>query len=465
MTMEARHKRMLEETLKLPGNDTCADCHAPAPRWASVNLGIFLCVGCASVHRKMGTHKSRVKSVTLDTWTREQIVHMKEIGNQASNAIFNPNEKLHPPPPSYGHDERDSEIEKYIRKKYEMGAFKVGQKPSSMYEPTSLNRARERDSRIPFGSLGQSGTNTRNPELNDIVSFTQKHNPLLVANYKERDLPALPIGQGTSTFPARQRPKSSNDQNVPAPWATPSTNSGSTPSPSPLPQSQAAPVKEINLIDFNNNQTQNATLPLQVNMNSQNQNQNGYLMANQQQQSGISNGFSSSPIPSHGYINTNIGYGSQPLINGGMNQMNGYQNVNGFSTGSTTSSQSQGQSLSPQSQIGGYSNMVTGFLTPTSTPSPNFSSSPSFAHQPQMQFGQQPQQQQQTYNSYQPQQQQTFAQPLPQQSFVPQHQQQYQYQMPIPQQYGGGMPMNGAGGNGYMQTNSGIMMQGMGMGH
>ena len=40
--------------------ETCADCKAVAPRWASVNLGIFICVNCASVHRKMGTHRSRV---------------------------------------------------------------------------------------------------------------------------------------------------------------------------------------------------------------------------------------------------------------------------------------------------------------------------------------------------------------------------------------------------------------------
>jgi stromal membrane-associated protein len=38
------------------------------PRWASWNLGIFICTRCSASHRNMGTHLSKVKSVTLDKW-------------------------------------------------------------------------------------------------------------------------------------------------------------------------------------------------------------------------------------------------------------------------------------------------------------------------------------------------------------------------------------------------------------
>jgi len=44
------------------------------PRWASWNLGIFLCIRCAGIHRNLGVHISKVKSVNLDTWTPEQVV-------------------------------------------------------------------------------------------------------------------------------------------------------------------------------------------------------------------------------------------------------------------------------------------------------------------------------------------------------------------------------------------------------
>jgi len=43
------------------------------PRWASWNLGVFLCIRCAGIHRNLGVHVSKVKSVNLDSWTPEQI--------------------------------------------------------------------------------------------------------------------------------------------------------------------------------------------------------------------------------------------------------------------------------------------------------------------------------------------------------------------------------------------------------
>lgn len=35
--------------------------------------GVFLCIRCSGIHRGMGTHISKVKSVDLDVWTPEQM--------------------------------------------------------------------------------------------------------------------------------------------------------------------------------------------------------------------------------------------------------------------------------------------------------------------------------------------------------------------------------------------------------
>ena len=35
--------------------------------------GVFLCIRCSGIHRSMGTHISKVKSVDLDVWTPEQM--------------------------------------------------------------------------------------------------------------------------------------------------------------------------------------------------------------------------------------------------------------------------------------------------------------------------------------------------------------------------------------------------------
>lgn len=118
-----RSQRALLELVNQPGNDVCADCKARNPRWASHNLGIFICMNCASIHRKMGTHISKVKSLTMDTWAKEQVEVMRNTGNVKSNAHYNPDETRHPPPTNMIDSERDSDLEKYIRSKYEFKSF------------------------------------------------------------------------------------------------------------------------------------------------------------------------------------------------------------------------------------------------------------------------------------------------------------------------------------------------------
>lgn len=38
-----------------------------------IQIGIFLCMRCAALHRKLGTHISKVKSLTMDSWSAEQV--------------------------------------------------------------------------------------------------------------------------------------------------------------------------------------------------------------------------------------------------------------------------------------------------------------------------------------------------------------------------------------------------------
>lgn len=47
----------------LAANPYCADCGAPAPDWASLNLGVILCIECSAIRRSLGVHVSKVRSI------------------------------------------------------------------------------------------------------------------------------------------------------------------------------------------------------------------------------------------------------------------------------------------------------------------------------------------------------------------------------------------------------------------
>ncbi|TKY66583.1 ADP-ribosylation factor GTPase-activating protein AGD5 [Spatholobus suberectus] len=108
--LNAKHRKILEGLLKLPENKECADCKAKGPRWASVNLGIFICMQCSGIHRSLGVHISKVRSATLDTWLPEQVAFIQSMGNEKANSYWEA--EL---PPNYDR----VGIENFIRAKYE----------------------------------------------------------------------------------------------------------------------------------------------------------------------------------------------------------------------------------------------------------------------------------------------------------------------------------------------------------
>lgn len=105
---------LLTKMLRDDDNKYCVDCDAKGPRWASWNLGVFLCIRCAGIHRNLGVHISRVKSVNLDSWTPEQVVSLEQMGNSRARAVY---EALLPD--GFRRPQTDSALESFIRAKYE----------------------------------------------------------------------------------------------------------------------------------------------------------------------------------------------------------------------------------------------------------------------------------------------------------------------------------------------------------
>ncbi|KAI8597118.1 hypothetical protein EDD21DRAFT_447281 [Dissophora ornata] len=81
-------KQLLLQVRKIPGNEICADCKSISPMWASVNHGTVLCIECSGIHRSLGVHVSKVRSLNLDKWETETVGIMLSLGNEKTNKIF-----------------------------------------------------------------------------------------------------------------------------------------------------------------------------------------------------------------------------------------------------------------------------------------------------------------------------------------------------------------------------------------
>ncbi|KAI1157529.1 hypothetical protein F5B18DRAFT_644759 [Nemania serpens] len=135
---QARNERALQDLVQsVSGNNLCADCSARNPSWAAWNLGIFLCMRCAAIHRKLGTHISKVKSLSMDSWSNDQVENMKRVGNAASNKTYNPQNKR--PPVPVDADEADSAMERFIRAKYVQSASRTPTTRTPTNGPTRHN--------------------------------------------------------------------------------------------------------------------------------------------------------------------------------------------------------------------------------------------------------------------------------------------------------------------------------------
>uniref|UniRef100_A0A8C7VC51 Arf-GAP with coiled-coil, ANK repeat and PH domain-containing protein n=1 Tax=Oncorhynchus mykiss TaxID=8022 RepID=A0A8C7VC51_ONCMY len=126
-----RGETILHRIQCLPGNEYCCDCGQADPHWASINLGILLCIECSGIHRSLGVHCSKVRSLMLDSWEPELLKLMCELGNSVINHIYEgacEAQGLKKPGPSSSRQEKEAWIKsKYVEKKFlkKLGATEV----------------------------------------------------------------------------------------------------------------------------------------------------------------------------------------------------------------------------------------------------------------------------------------------------------------------------------------------------
>ncbi|KAG1829410.1 hypothetical protein EV424DRAFT_426595 [Suillus variegatus] len=175
-----RNAKILKDLVKQSDNKVCADCKRNDPRWASWNLGVFLCIRCSGIHRGMGTHISRVKSVDLDIWTPEQMESIQKWGNRRANLYWESHLKS-------GHVPPEHKMESFIRSKYESRRWALdGPPPSdpSVLETESSNVHTSQAAEQPVPTATQSSRPTHIP--NASISGARSASPTLQTHITTR---------------------------------------------------------------------------------------------------------------------------------------------------------------------------------------------------------------------------------------------------------------------------------------
>ena len=129
-------------------NLKCCDCNNTATvEWVSINLLCVLCIKCSGVHRSLGSHISKVRSLTLDNFTSIELMHLlkNNVSNSNINAIYESN--LHNLSMNkITSKSTDLERSRYIINKYQFKKFVIDSNQDKETSLKSLIKAIHLDS-------------------------------------------------------------------------------------------------------------------------------------------------------------------------------------------------------------------------------------------------------------------------------------------------------------------------------
>ncbi|ETO21348.1 ankyrin repeat-containing protein [Reticulomyxa filosa] len=86
-TERNKQKESLKNEIQ-SANLNCADCGQKSPEWVSINLGVVVCLSCSGIHRSLGTHVSKIRSICLDDIPLTTLAVLQKLGNAKVNQLL-----------------------------------------------------------------------------------------------------------------------------------------------------------------------------------------------------------------------------------------------------------------------------------------------------------------------------------------------------------------------------------------
>uniref|UniRef100_A0A671MG11 Arf-GAP domain and FG repeat-containing protein 1-like n=1 Tax=Sinocyclocheilus anshuiensis TaxID=1608454 RepID=A0A671MG11_9TELE len=84
---EEKHLKMLREMTSLTPNRKCFDCDQRGPTYANMTVGSFVCTSCSGILRGLNP-PHRVKSISMTTFTQQEIEFLQKHGNEVCKRIW-----------------------------------------------------------------------------------------------------------------------------------------------------------------------------------------------------------------------------------------------------------------------------------------------------------------------------------------------------------------------------------------
>ncbi|EGF77860.1 hypothetical protein BATDEDRAFT_35855 [Batrachochytrium dendrobatidis JAM81] len=154
---DEQHLKLIQEILALPDNQNCADCGARGIR-------------CAGLHRKLGTHITKIKSTTLDTWSAEQIEFVRSMGNRKVNEYYLSRRNA----PVFNIND-DREMETYLRQKYEKKSYCVDGPDPQQQLVQQKKQAQPQSFEVPLPSTRTKTVQFLGANTNNALGSTQQN--------------------------------------------------------------------------------------------------------------------------------------------------------------------------------------------------------------------------------------------------------------------------------------------------